>query len=203
MGGFIRGIHFNDFYEYDPISNTWLTLKSYDGGSRVCPSGFVIGNKLYIGNGRNNANHFRDWWMYQKQPNSWAQINNFPEDYSYSTTAFSIGNKAYCGLGSSNLSGLTYSNRLFSFSDTIIPPAVYSPALESYHIFGTRNIVFKNVQSAFQYSLIDATGRFIVKNKTIAKNSTETLPFISSAVYIVRVEGRFSYKLFYPPDIAP
>ena len=80
------------------------------------------------------------------------------------------------------------------------------PELKSYHVFGTRDIVFKNVIGTVTYSLIDAAGRFVIRNKSITQNKIETLPVISSAMYIVSIEHRgrrFSYKLFYPPDITP
>ena len=43
-----------------------------------------------------------------------------------------------------------------------------------------------------------------IKNKIITEDKIETMPIISSAIYNVSIEHRgrrFSYKLFYPPDI--
>jgi hypothetical protein len=157
---------------------------------------------------------------------------NYPENFSYSTVAFAIGTKGYCGLGQNNTGGLNYSNSLYSFGDTPskpvtkdhngrlnYPDSIYTigevpknpetkpfAALESYHIFGTRNVVFKNVSGTAYYSLIDVTGRYIVKNKIITRDIVETLPIISSAIYIVIIEHRglrFSYRIYYPPNVTP
>jgi N-acetylneuraminic acid mutarotase len=204
MGGFIRGAHFNDFYAYDPSTDSWNSLPYFGGVPRVSPAGFVIGNTIFVGNGRNNGIHFQDWWIYQNQTNTWKQIINYPEDFSYGTIGFSIGNKGYCGLGQSSKVGLRYSNSLFSFTDTGLVNSDPIPELESYHVFGTRDIVFKNVSETVKYSLIDATGRYVIKNKIITEDKIETMPIISSAIYNVSIEHRgrrFSYKLFYPPDI--
>src|SRR5262245_52844722 len=44
---------FNDFWEYDPASNSWMPKASLPGMARRFAVSFSIGNKGYIGTGYN------------------------------------------------------------------------------------------------------------------------------------------------------
>ena len=41
----------NDFWEYDPSTNTWTQKADFGGTARNWAVGFSIGNKGYIGTG--------------------------------------------------------------------------------------------------------------------------------------------------------
>ena len=40
-----------DFWEYDPVGNTWTQKADFGGTARYAAVGFSIGNKGYIGTG--------------------------------------------------------------------------------------------------------------------------------------------------------
>jgi|AntRauTorckE5430_2_1112549.scaffolds.fasta_scaffold00641_9 N-acetylneuraminic acid mutarotase len=73
-----RPISFNDFWQYDPNTNSWLQVLSFSGEGRLFASSFSIGNKGYIGMGysvgTNGTILYNDLWEYEEQPLSLLEI---------------------------------------------------------------------------------------------------------------------------------
>ena len=95
----------NEFWEYDPATNTWTqkaTIPVTPG--RNDDVGFSIGTKGYIGignkaEGQNNS-YYSDFWEWDQETNVWIQIADFPGKIRGAAVGFSIGNKGYIGTGS-------------------------------------------------------------------------------------------------------
>jgi uncharacterized protein (TIGR02145 family) len=95
------GIIQQDFWEYDPATNTWTQKADYGGGIRYYATAFTIGNKGYAGAGITGSYQWKkDMWEYDPTTNSWAAIADFAGGYRYSMVGFGIGNKGYMGTGS-------------------------------------------------------------------------------------------------------
>lgn len=56
----------NDYYEYDPSTNSWSSISAFTAGNRSVHSSFTIGSKGYIcgGWGPNNNSYLNDLWEY-------------------------------------------------------------------------------------------------------------------------------------------
>lgn len=56
----------DDFWRYDPVTNTWTKKADIGGDIRLLGGGFVIGNKGYIGLGTGNRYDIlhKDFWEY-------------------------------------------------------------------------------------------------------------------------------------------
>jgi hypothetical protein len=89
----------NDFWEYDPITNTLTQKANFGGGTRGYATGFSIGGKGYIGTGKDGTSNKNDFWEYDPAINAWTQKTNFGGTARYSATGFHIGNKGYIGTG--------------------------------------------------------------------------------------------------------
>ncbi len=106
----------NNFYEYNPSTNTWTPKANFAGGTRAYAIGFSIGNKGYIGTGLNSPTLLKDFWEYNPSTDAWTQKANFgglARDYAI---GFSIKGKGYIGTGNDN-SGV-YTNDFWEY-DTI------------------------------------------------------------------------------------
>ncbi len=88
----------NDFWEYNPTSDTWTQKADFGGGGRTAASGFSIGNKGYVGTGYfvNNKN---DFWEFNPTSNTWTQKANYAGVPITGAIGFSIDNKGYIGTG--------------------------------------------------------------------------------------------------------
>jgi hypothetical protein len=88
----------NEFWEYNPETDTWSQKADIPGIPRSGASGFSIGNCGYIGLGMAKAVIYNDFWEYHQPSDTWRQIT----DCGYSSTnAFSmtIDGKGYVGAG--------------------------------------------------------------------------------------------------------
>jgi len=97
-----QGPLLKDFWEYDPGSNTWTQKADFGGIEREGAVGFSIGNKGYLGTGKDDGMIFiDDFWEYNPVSDTWTQKADFGSTYQwYIATAvgFSINNKGYIGI---------------------------------------------------------------------------------------------------------
>ena len=83
-----------DFWEYDPVFNSWTQKADLGGGPKSYGVGFSIGNKGYFGLGQGDG-IFPDFWEYDPLADAWAQKADFGGEPSTGAVGFSIGTKGY------------------------------------------------------------------------------------------------------------
>lgn len=88
-----------DFWEFEPISNTWTQKADFGGIARGWAIGFSIGTKGYIGTGNTSGGLSNDFWEYDPVANSWKRKADFAGTSRGGATGFSIGNKGYLACG--------------------------------------------------------------------------------------------------------
>ncbi|TND09139.1 MAG: hypothetical protein FD123_1542 [Bacteroidetes bacterium] len=92
---------YQDWWEYDPGSDTWTQKANFGGGLRYHTAGFVVGNAAYVGTGRAPSSVLMaDFWKYDALTNQWTQIPNFPGTARRGAVGFAINGKGYVGTGS-------------------------------------------------------------------------------------------------------
>ncbi|GAB4133688.1 MAG: kelch repeat-containing protein [Bacteroidia bacterium] len=92
---------FQDWWEYDPGTDTWTQKANFGGGLRYHCAAFTIGNFIYIGTGRApNSVLMNDFWKYDVVNNTWSPIANFPGAARRGAVAFAINGFGYVGTGS-------------------------------------------------------------------------------------------------------
>jgi uncharacterized protein (TIGR02145 family) len=90
----------NDFWEYDPSTNSWSQKANLGGVVRYRAVGFSINGKGYIGTGITNGNEkLKDFWEYDPISNTWTQKADFGGTERFGAVGFSIGEKGYVGTG--------------------------------------------------------------------------------------------------------
>lgn len=99
--GSANGPYFDDLWEWDQATNTWIQKASYPGGAKYGVSGFALGNKGYFGLGYDNniTAFYNDLWEWDQATNNWSQKASLPCAKRHYSTSFSIGAKGYIGLG--------------------------------------------------------------------------------------------------------
>ncbi len=93
----------NDFWEYDPVANTWAQKADFGGQAREFAVGFSLSGNGYIGLGdgstASNNGDFTDFWEYDTASNRWTQKGDFAGGARTGATPFAIGGKGYIGTG--------------------------------------------------------------------------------------------------------
>ncbi|MEY3237487.1 MAG: hypothetical protein RI883_1588 [Bacteroidota bacterium] len=97
------GIKLNDFWEYDPSSNSWLQVANYPGGGGAgmyFATAFAVDSKGYVCGGKSGPSFYSsEMWEYKPSINQWTQRASFPGGARYQLASFSIGYYGYVGLG--------------------------------------------------------------------------------------------------------
>lgn len=97
----ITDIIYDDWWEYDPATNSWTQKASFPLGPRMHPTSFTIGNYAYVATGRDAAYIEQpDLWRYDPATNSWAAMASMPSAGRRGAVAFAVNGKGYVGTGS-------------------------------------------------------------------------------------------------------
>jgi N-acetylneuraminic acid mutarotase len=91
--------YWKDFWEYDPLTDSWTQKADFGGTARAYAVGFSIGSLGYLGTGLNASGDLQDFWQYDPSKNKWTQKANFGGVARCCATGFSIGSKGYVGTG--------------------------------------------------------------------------------------------------------
>ena len=97
LSGFYHG--FDDFWEYDPATDTWTQRASLGAGIKSSGVGFSIGGKGYIGTGQTGNGETQDFWEYDPTTDTWTQRSSVPGGNRVWAVGFSMGTKGYIGTG--------------------------------------------------------------------------------------------------------
>jgi len=94
-------VAFEDWWEYDPGSDTWAQKANFPGGPRYHSAGFAIGGYAYVGTGRDEIGYnYQDFYRYDPVTNTWSAIANFPGPARRGAVGFAINGKGYVTTGS-------------------------------------------------------------------------------------------------------
>ncbi len=125
----------NDFWQYDPISDTWTTKANlpYDSSYLLYPFAFSIKDKGYLSCGQRYkyaSGMYKDTdvnrtYQYDTSTNTWTQKASFPGNVRSGGVAFVIDSIAYCGTGINDTSTV-FAN--FCYNDFYS----YNPSLNSW-----------------------------------------------------------------------
>lgn len=90
-----------DFFRYDPQTNTWLQIADFPGLPRRGAVGFAIGEYGYVGTGepQSGGTMYNDFYRYNPSNNSWTQIATMPTSGRVSAVGFELGGYGYVGTG--------------------------------------------------------------------------------------------------------
>lgn len=92
---------FDDWFEYDPGTDSWMQKANFPAGPRYHATSFTIGNKIYVGTGRDiNAVLHNDFYCYDPATNTWTAIAQFPGAGRRGAIGFAINGYGYVGTGS-------------------------------------------------------------------------------------------------------
>jgi len=110
--------HHKDFWQYDPMSNSWTQKADYGGGFMWAGCSFSIGTLGYAGLGYDSSyNVLRDFWEYDPFSNIWKQKADFGGSGRILPTFFATNGKGYVGMGLD--STVTPQNDLWLFDPSI------------------------------------------------------------------------------------
>lgn len=87
-----------DFYQYDPIADSWSQLNDFPGAARSFGIGVVNNGKAYLGFGA-NSQYLNDFWSYDPSDSSWTQLASCTCTGRRHPAMLTANNKVYVGMG--------------------------------------------------------------------------------------------------------
>ena len=128
--------YLKDWWEYDPVTNSWKRMSDLPGDARTGAMGFVSQGKGYITGGVNLVfKPLNDVWAFDPVQNTWEQVNLFPGSARGYGVGFNIEQTGYIAAGTSTNGYLVdlwecfpevMTQRLVS-EDPLVNPVVFSP----------------------------------------------------------------------------
>ena len=102
--------YLNDFYRFEPATNTWTRLADYPSGKTVAAVSFSDGQYIYVGFGFRGFTH--ELYRYDPDADDWKELcsnlkaSDFPPRVM-SPVAGSVGNRYFVGTGLSTYHPVT------------------------------------------------------------------------------------------------
>ncbi|MEO9871942.1 Kelch repeat-containing protein [Ekhidna sp.] len=90
-----------DFWEYDPNSNAWTEVASFEGTARYSAVAFSLNGQGYVGTGFDGS-FLKDFWRYDPATDTWTQSLSLFGSKRESAFAFVLDGKAFVGSGLNN-----------------------------------------------------------------------------------------------------
>lgn len=97
------GSETKQFWQYNPVNNSWIQKADFGGFQRDRAVGFSINSKGYIGTGYHfdgtDPIYYADFWEYNPITDLWLQKATVPELERANAVGFSTISKGYIGMG--------------------------------------------------------------------------------------------------------
>ena len=92
---------FNDWWEFDPSTNSWTQKANIPGIGRYGTFYFADAKKVFVGMGRSQAinNWYNDFYSFDPITNTWTTLAPFPGGPRATGVSIYCKNKGYVGLG--------------------------------------------------------------------------------------------------------
>jgi len=186
MGMFVFGGVLSDFFEYDPITDTWTEIASISPASdQSC--GFSLNGDGYVYNvGGNNKSIYR----YSVADDQWVFESSFPGDRIANATITTLDGKAYLSNGERTLSGGNFaSNQIWAFTPSSVgfdekntpQVSVFQQANGQLYYTLSSNDLSKQTS----VSVFDLTGRLITTEQITQEQGEIHIPK-ASGCYILQ-----------------
>lgn len=124
------------------MAQIWTQKANFPGVARYAAFEFVIGNKGYMGTGRDGNIEKQDFWEYDPALDTWTQKSNFPGIPRYQAIGFTVNGKGYAGLGSDGSTNIGDMYEYDATSNTWLQVAGLNPGRSESSVFVIGNLAY-------------------------------------------------------------
>ncbi len=98
----VPNVLYADWWEYNPVTDTWTQKNNFPTGARSYSTSFSINGYGYVFGGDTLGKIYNDLWKYNVLTDAWSQQASMPDTPRTSSSAFSAGNMGYVFGGYTN-----------------------------------------------------------------------------------------------------
>ena len=190
---------FDNLYEYDPASDTWIEKASFPGGKEAGEACFVINDKAYIGLGQFKSNYNKMFYAYDPSSDTWSSpLPEFPADGRELSYSFSLNNIGYVMLGY-NSNKASYYDDVWQFSisgNNNRKVSGNEKNLVQYEAIGHTLVPLQSMEpgAILDFNLYDITGRLIWSEVSNSQSIIHLPADIQPGVYLIETfDGKSKY----------
>jgi N-acetylneuraminic acid mutarotase len=214
--GFVFGpnsttnIAFNDLWEYDPATNSWITKANIPAVGKDFSIGVAINNKGYAGLGCNvdQTINQHDFWEYDPILNTWTAKANFPTNFTVDAGAFVLNSTLYV-TGGVNLNPVSLSNQFYKYDPVnnlwTSLPVFNGGAIAGEFAVSTGSRAFAGTGYHANITTRNDFWEFTISSAVIENNLTENIsriyPNPASDFIVVSVNAAISDQTYVISDI--
>ena len=160
-------VEYEDFWKYDPSSDSWTQIANYPEEKCFHATSFVIGNYAYVGTGRLESGAYsKKFFRYDPVTNTWSPVADLPGVERRGAVAFTVNGKGYVGTGQT-MSG--YSTDFYEYNPLtntwiIRAPLPGSPrtssvafSIDNFGYVGTGNTNMGSTNDFYQFNPLTNT----------------------------------------------
>lgn len=138
---------FQDFWEYNPSTNSWSAAPAFPGQPRYHAASFEAEGEGHVATGINaSANRLKDVWRLNNSTNNWVQMADFPDGVRIKSLGTSILDNGFLFGGTDNNNVWEYNKALDTWAkrlDLEGPPRdgsiLFTIGSKSYYGMGAGN----------------------------------------------------------------
>lgn len=181
----------NDWWAYNPTTNTWTRKADYPSSGRTGAWSFAINNMPVVGMG-SDGSFMSDTWQYDIATNTWNYTCAFSGSGRRSVAAFAIGNIGYMGTGKSSSGTKQDFYKLdadVSVSEFLLNSSllsVYPNPVIGNNFSLTLETELKNVT----YSILNSEGKIITTELLSSTNKTIERHELAAGVYFITIQNK-------------
>jgi N-acetylneuraminic acid mutarotase len=97
--GVYTGGNLQDFWKYDPVTDSWSQAAGFPSTATDACVSFVLSNFIYVGEGFNEHSFTNEFWKYNTLNDSWTRLKDFPGDYRMGAVICAGTDHIYFGTG--------------------------------------------------------------------------------------------------------
>lgn len=194
---------FDDFYEYNPATDTWTQKANFPGVARAYAVGIECGGKGYIGLGGSNDQtlSFTDFYSYNNVTDIWTAQTNMPGVGSADAGIFTIGTDFYVvgGINFPSFSGTAACKKFNTVTNTWSSAANYSGGIIIAPVSGSVNGK-GYVGTGYNGSLAPRTDwkEFSLVNVSVMESEIPVFslyPIPASTILTVQIESSSTFSI--------
>ena len=102
--GAYSGGTLQDFWMYDPLTDSWSKKANFPSTATDASVSFVLNSCIYVGAGFNGSSYTNEFWKYNTEQDQWSRLKDFPglarmgaalcadDKHVYFGTGYRVGN---------------------------------------------------------------------------------------------------------------
>jgi N-acetylneuraminic acid mutarotase/PKD repeat protein len=178
-----------DFWQYDPSTNTWTQVANFGGGPRIGAVAWATCDKAYVGTGYKDIagdSLTNDIWEYDPVANTWTQVANYEGKHRRWPNVFVIGNTAFVGDGQVAVNPNVDTSDFYAYHPDYFPTFLTAGAISPDTICTEQQVKFKDTSN---YSPTNWYWQFAGGTPDTSTADSVTVTYNSTGTYSVTLSA--------------